>query len=180
MPSRLRYCEGFEIVVGEERAWTRLTHHARVLDTVTGQLHEVTPHHEVEGVKHIYRTFHRDELVDSDGEVITDAVWWTPQLTFKAQYDLLSENGCEVELWAVRDCRCITNYRDTCHCGMAELIKSGKAEDYTELLVDMSEEDMTLTSYFKDADGPRYAEMNDGWQYEWRLSKAVGSGAVRT
>jgi len=207
MPDRLKYCEGFEVSEWEcsdpschGGHHAHFNHHAHVLDTVTGQVHEVTPHHTGKE-KYIYRTFWRHELgicgpTDDPDMLLYDS---TPhsvqnydptgyndtyaQLTLKAQYDLLRENGYDVELWAVRMCRRITSYCDTCHCGMAELIAAGKAEEYDERLVDMDTEDMSLCSYYKDEEGSdfqRYYELNHGWEYEWRLAEgaAMKAGAL--
>jgi hypothetical protein len=102
MPKRLKYVEGFEITEYDDGV-TTFNHHAQVLDTVTGKIHEVTPGHDIEEAVYVYRSFTRDELVDIEGEVLTDPDWWTHQLTLQAQRDLLIESGYSVELWAVSD-----------------------------------------------------------------------------
>lgn len=96
---RLKYAEGFEIT--EYNGLTRFNHHAQVLDSVTGKLHEVTPGHDGE-CKYVYQSFWWHELYDplEDGP-LEDPFNWATQLSLKAQRDLLAEHGYSVELWAV-------------------------------------------------------------------------------
>jgi hypothetical protein len=166
MPKRLRYVEGFEIEEvtlyprphnqGTPFPYVRFNHHAQVLDTVTGRLHEVTPHHSGDE-KYVYRTFTNDELVgyDGEGDVLTDPDWWTPQLTLQAQRDLLIEAGYAVELWAVED--------DYEH----ERIASTSPEQMTAMV----EQAVYLLNEDKGVDG------EPTWDYEWRL-KAAAIGAA--
>jgi hypothetical protein len=162
MPERLKYCEGFEIEEmtlyprphnqGTPFPYVRFNHHARVLDTVTGRLHEVTPHHSGDE-KYVYRTFTKDELVgyDGEGDVLTNPDWWTPQLTLQAQRDLLVESGYSVELWAVED--------DYEH----EHIASTSPEQMTAMVEYVT----SLLNEEKGVDG------EPTWKYEWRLTKAA-------
>lgn len=151
-PERLKYCEGFEISEGEYTCkcggcptgrWIHFNHHAKVLDTVTGKLHEVTPGHEDR--KYIYRTFAKDELYNpyEDGP-LEDPLDCTPQLTLKAQYDLLTENGYSVELWAV--------HSDDEHPAIQD--EMAHASCWEEYLLNES----------KGAKGWK------SWRYEWRLA----------
>jgi hypothetical protein len=56
---------------------------------------------------------------------------------------------------------------------MAELIEAGKAQDYEEFEVDLNSV-ATMTCHWQEpAEGQSCSEVNDGWQYEWRLAKTI-------
>src|SRR5262249_47271283 len=130
-PQRLKYCEGFE--VGEYDCdcgcrLTRFNHHAQVLDTVTGRLHEVTPGHNNTD-KYIYRSFWADEL--HAGRIAVEIELYGrvyQQMSFTEQYALLTSHKYDVELYAERECRCLSDYCHQCECGLAKLIAEGKAK----------------------------------------------------
>jgi hypothetical protein len=171
MPHRLQYCEGFEIGAcchNPECSQLEFNHHAKVLDTATGIVHEVSPYHE-DNVKYIYRVFSADALKDFFGDRLADPSYWVPQLTMGAQQTLLVEHGYTVELWGVRE----SCPDPKCTCGRVH----GDFL-YEECPVYMRVQELSLrgNQFYQQLNDDMHA--TDGsWQYRWRLAAADAAAA---
>jgi len=155
-PERLRYVEGFVIHECECGCRSPFIHHAWVVDNVTGQRHEVTPHHE-NNDKYVGKEFEKDKLinpfvVEDDGTpvLIESPDWWEPQLSLQEQLDILTAAGYDVEL---RTKRWNEAARET--------------DDWGDVL-DISAIDLSdrCAGYALEE------ECGDGWEYEWWLKDA--------
>ena len=134
-PDRLVYVEGFYINE------FHITHHAWVLDKLTGTRHELSfqhrdPHLDV----YIGKEFTQDEMIDLNEELFDGPENWMNLLTLQEQFEMLTQAGYDVEL---------TEYR--CVAETEWLVEYGD-------VVDPSSIDMTLGG------GPN----DDGWDYGWR------------
>jgi hypothetical protein len=150
-PDRLKYVEGF--VVGTCSCcggYTYLTHHAWVVDKVTGKRHELTIRNPDPDDKYIGKEFERDELTDPFDCPIEHFELWCPQLMLQEQLDMLQAAGYDVEL-------------QTDHWNEA----AREVDDCGDV-VDMSTID--LTDRF--ADYALEDKRGEGWRYSWRLKEA--------
>jgi hypothetical protein len=134
-PDRLVYVEGFYINE------YHLTHHAWVLDKLTGTRHELSfqhpdPHHDV----YVGKEFTQDEMIDRNEELFDGPENWMDLLTLQEQFEILTQAGYDVEL---TKCRCVA--------------ETGWLAEYGDI-VELSSIDLALGG----------GTSEDGWEYRWR------------
>jgi hypothetical protein len=167
LPQRLKYVEGFEIAESEHEGvrYARFNHHARVLDTVTGVIHEVTPRHE--DCKYVYKEYWRHELTAFEGlfeDLIESPEEWEPQLSLQEQYDMLKAAGYDIELRQVHNIYDKVTY-DTI--------------EYDERSCPLTDENRSRKSSFdctvEQLEGETWEQFYQRatyWEHEWRLKEA--------
>jgi hypothetical protein len=134
-PDRLVYVEGFYINE------YHLTHHAWVLDKLTGTRHELSfQHHDSHYDVYIGKEFTQDEMIDRTDELLDGPENWMNLLTLQEQFELLTQAGYDVELI---EYRCVE--------------ETEWLAEYADI-IDLRSIDMT-SSCVPD---------NDGWDCEWR------------
>jgi hypothetical protein len=136
-PDRLVYVEGFYINE------YHLTHHAWVLDKLTGTRHELSFG---DDPRHVYigKEFTKDEMIDLSDELLEGPENWINLLTLQEQFEILTQAGYDVEL---AQYRCVEETE--------WLVEYGD-------VVDPSSIDMTLGG----------GDYDEGWGYGWRRRNA--------